>query len=337
MPVQPKPYLSLRYKLLIPLMSLGVVMFIMGYYGAREYLRNTIYRIMDEEVASITEFVADCMDEDELQALTSEVRGDFSANWPASMTDLRYWEQQECLVRVADYNTRAELYTYYAVDDKTLANGLDQWATLYPEESFVFAETFTAEDEEDMEYLLRGLQEKTNYPELKYDEDYEVYYYAVAMPLRNSSNQVIGGLVTYLDASWSVNSLQELSNYLLVIFVAVFIVVTGLVLFITHKTTAELAALKDASLRVADGDYTPVTLKPHKINDEVSTLAQLFNTMLEKVREREETLQHEVEELKVQIDMEKRQQDVKEIVESEFFQDLKQRAAAVRKQRSQKE
>jgi methyl-accepting chemotaxis protein len=337
MPVQSKSYLSLRYKLLIPLMSLGVVMFIMGYYGARTYLRDTIYQIMDEEVTSITEFVAECMDEDELQALTTEVRGDFSANWPASMTDPRYWEQQDCLVRVADYNSRAELYTYYAVDEETLANGLDQWATLFPDESYVFAETFIAEDEEDMQYLLQGLQEKTNYPELKYDEDYDVYYYAVAMPLRNSSNQVIGGLVTYLDAGWSVESLQELSNYLLVIFIAVFIVVTGLVLFITHKTTAELAALKDASLRVADGDYTPVTLKPHRINDEVSMLAQSFNTMLEKVREREETLQNEVEVLKIRIDMEKRTKDVKEVVETEFFQDLKKRAAAVRRQRSQKE
>lgn len=335
--VRTKPYLSLRYKLLIPLMSLGVLMFIMGYYGARAYLRDTIYRIMDEEVASITEFVADCMDENELQALTTELTGDFSANWPASMTDPRYWEQQECLVRVADYNTRAELYTYYAVDDETLANGLDQWATLYPEESFVFGETFTAEDEEDMEYLLLGLQEKTNYPELKYDEDYEIYYYAVVIPLRNSRNEVIGGLVTYLDAGWTVESLQELSNYLLLIFFAIFIVVTVLVLYITRKTTSELAALKDASLRVAGGDYTPISLKPHTIEDEVSTLAGLFNTMLDKVREREETLQTEVEQLKVQIDMEKRQNDVKEIVESEFFQDLKQRASEVRKQRTKKE
>jgi uncharacterized protein involved in exopolysaccharide biosynthesis len=59
--------------------------------------------------------------------------------------------------------------------------------------------------------------------------------------------------------------------------------------------------------------------------------------MLDKVEEREEKLEDQVEQLKVQIDMEKRNKDVKEIVESEFFQDLKQRAAEVRKQRSQKE
>lgn len=332
-----KRYLSLRYKLLIPLMGLGVLMFIMGYFGAREYLRSTIYEIMDEEVNSITEFVINCMDEDQLQALTTEVKGDFSVGWPESMTDTRYWDQQECLVQVDEYNPRTELYTYYVVDETTLANGLDQYATLYPEESYVFGETFTAEDEEDMEYLLKGLTETTRYPELKYDEESQIYYYAVVTPLRNSKNEIIGGLVIYLDAGTVVESLQVLSNYLIIIFISAFIVISILVLGITRNVTSELVALQATSKRVAEGDYTPISLKPHKVDDEVSNLTGLFNTMLDKVRQREETLQTQVEELQIQIDMEKRSKDVKDIVESEFFQDLKQRAAEVRKQRQQKE
>lgn len=332
-----KRYLSLRYKLLIPLMSLGLLMFIMGYFGAREYLQNTIYKIMDEEVASIRDFVTACMDVDELQALTTEVKGDFYENWPASMVDNRYWDQQECLVKVNDYNPRAELYTYYAVDENTLANGLDQWATLYPEESFVFGETFTAEEEEDFNYLLQGLQETTQYPELKFDDEAQIYYYAVVTPIRNSKNEVVGGLAIYLDAGGVVASLQLLSKYLIAIFSVLFIVVAALVLGITRSVTSELTALQSTSKRVAEGDYNPISLKQHTVNDEVSTLGELFNTMLGKVREREESLKVQVEELQFQIDNDKRSKDVKEIVESEFFQDLKQRAAEVRKQRAQKE
>jgi methyl-accepting chemotaxis protein len=332
-----KRYLSLRYKLLIPLMGLGVLMFIMGYFGAREYLRNTIYKIMDEEVKSITDFVTNCMDEDQLEALTTEVKGDFSVGWPESMTDTRYWDQQECLVQVDEFNPRTELYTYYAVDEKTLANGLDQYATLFPEDSYVFAETFTAADEEDMEYLLKGLTETTRYPDLEYDEEAQIYYYAVVTPLRNSKNEIIGGLAVYLDAGSVVESLQILSKYLIAIFGGLFIVVTLLVLGITRSVTSELITLQATSKRVAEGDYTAITLRPHKVNDEVSTLGELFNTMLDKVREREEDLQIQVEELKLQIDHEKRSTDVKEIVDSQFFKDLKQRAAEVRKQRQQKE
>lgn len=333
-----KPYLSLRYKLLIPLMSIGVLMFILGYFGAREYLRNTIYKLMNQEIDAVTEFVVNCLDEDELEALTREWNGyDETLGWPNGITDPRYWEQQACLEEVDAYNPRTEIYTYYQVDANTLADGLDQWASLQPEDSFIFGEAIPVEDGDDTEYLWRGLQQVTYYEELEYDEEADVYYHAAISPLFNSSGQVIGGLAVYLDAGVVVESLQELSNYLLLIFFAIFIVVTVLVLYITRKTTSELAALKDASLRVADGDYTPISLKPHTIDDEVSTLAGLFNTMLDKVREREETLQTEVEQLKVQIDMEKRQNDVKEIVESEFFQDLKQRASEVRKQRSKKE
>jgi len=332
-----KRYLSLRYKLLIPLMGLGLLMFVIGYFGAREYLRSTIYKIMDEEVDSIREFVTACMDVDELRALTIEVKGDFSENWPDSMTDNRYWDQQECLVKVSDYNPRAELYTYYAVDENTLANGLDQWATLYPEESFVFGETFTANDDDDFDYLVRGLQETTQYPELKFDDESQIYYYAVVTPLRNSKNEVVGGLAIYLDAGNVVESLQILSKYLIAIFSVLFIVIAALVLGITRNVTSELVALQSTSKRVAEGDYTPITLRSHRFNDEVSTLGGLFNTMLDKVREREKTLQIQVEELKIQIDNKKRSEDVQQIVDSEFFQDLKQKAAEVRKQREQKE
>jgi methyl-accepting chemotaxis protein len=331
-----KPYLSLRYKLLIPLMTLGIAMFIMGYFGAREYLRSTIYRIMNEEIDSITEFVKNCMDEDQLEVLTSgEAQYIASLGWPAGMTDSRYWEQQECLDKVYDYNPRAQLYTYYAVDETTLAYGLDQWATLDPEYSYILGDEISGDD--DIENLWRGLVSVNYYDELEYDETDDVYYHAVTSPLINSSGMVIGGLSVYLDAGWAVESLQELSNYLLVIFAAIFVLVTFLVLAITRTVTSELVVLQATSRRVADGDYTPISLKSHAVNDEVSTLADLFNSMLGKVREREETLQTEVAELKVQIDIEKRNKDVQEIVDSEFFQDLKQRAAEMRKEKSKKE
>jgi methyl-accepting chemotaxis protein len=276
------------------------------------------------------------MDEDQLQALTyGEVEYDDSAGWPTGMKDDRYWEQQACLDKVYDYNDRAQLYTYYAVDGTTLAYGIDQWATLDPEYSYILGDVISGDD--DIENLWLGLQATKYYDELEYDENDDVYYHAVTTPLRNSKGEVVGGLSIYLDAGWAVESLQELSNYLLAIFFVIFIVVTLLVLGITRTVTSELIALQALSKRVADGDYTPIALRPHKVNDEVSTLGELFNTMLDKVREREETLQHEVEELKIQIDSEKRSSDVKAIVESEFFQGLKTRAAEVRKQRQQKE
>ena len=117
----------------------------------------------------------------------------------------------------------------------------------------------------------------------------------------------------------------------------IFVVVTALVLAITKRAMSELGTLQAASRRVAEGDYTPIAIKPQKVDDELSTLAELFNTMLDKVEEREEILENQVEELKLKIDEEKRTKEVKEIVDSQFFKDLKERAAEVRRQRQQKE
>jgi HAMP domain-containing protein len=332
-----KPYLSLRYKLLIPLMVLGVVIFILSYYGARNYLRSTIYSIMDEEAVSITEFIAACMDEDALHALTAGVaQYDVSAGWPSGMTDPRYWEQQACLEAIYDYNPRAQIYTYHILNENTLVYGLDQWTTLSPESSFPFGDVIGGDDN-DLEFLWLGLEETYAYDELEYDEEFDVYYYAVNTPLINSRGNVIGGLSIFLDAGWAVEDLQILSEFLLIIFLVIFVVITVLVLAITRTAMSELGALQATSQRVADGDYTPISLNPHKVDDEVSTLAGLFNIMLDKVRVREETLKQEVVELKIQIDMGKRQKDVSEIVDTEFFQDLKQRATDLRKRKDKKD
>jgi methyl-accepting chemotaxis protein len=330
-----KRYLSLRYKLLIPLMSLGVLMFVLGYFGAKEYLRSTIYKIMINETDSVRQYVENCLDENQLQAVTSgDVEYDATAGWPAGMTDERYWAQADCLASVDEFNTGTEIFTYYQKENLTLAYGVDQWAVVEPEGSYALGEDVV--QDEDYGYLLRGLEGVTYYEELEYSEEDDIYYFAVTSPLRNSQGVVVGGLTIYLDASLAAESLQTLSDYLIVIFVVAFFVVALLVLGITRSVTSELVTLQATSKRVAGGDYTPISLKTHNVDDEVSTLTGLFNVMLDKVREREESLQTQVEQLKIQIDNEKRSKDVKQIVESEFFQDLKQRAAAARKQRQQK-
>lgn len=332
-----KPFLSLRYKLLIPLMSLGILMFIMGYFGARAYLRETIFNIMDEEVESILDYVDGCLNVDALETFTSNaVPDEISIGRSAAMNDPLYLEQEACIASVRQFNPRAWVYTYYPVDENTMAFGLDMWNVTSPKNGSPLGYTFTSADW-DFEQHRLGLQGMYTYDELGLDEETGLYFYGTTSPLVDSKGNLAGGIAVYLDAGWTVEQLQILSNYLLAIFVGIFVLVTVLVLTITQKSMSELGTLQAASRRVAEGDYTPIVVKPQRLDDELSTLAGLFNTMLDKVEEREETLENQVEELKLQIDHEKRAKDVKEIVESQFFKDLKGRAAEVRKQRQQKE
>jgi HAMP domain-containing protein len=251
------------------------------------------------------------------------------------MTDERYWDQQSCLDAIYQFNPRTDIYTYYLEEDGSLTLGLDQWVTIDPENSFSFRMPIVAEDT-DYDKLLLGLEGIYRYESLKYDAEYDVYYYATIVPIEDSSGETIGGLVIYLDANWVAESLQELSNTLLLFFAVIYVLVVLLVLFITRSTTRQLAELKAAASRVADGNYTPIAFEPQAVGDEVSALAALFNIMLDKVRGREESLKQEVVELKIQIDTEKSKKAVKAIVETEFFQDLQERATQLRKRTSKK-
>lgn len=55
--------------------------------------------------------------------------------------------------------------------------------------------------------------------------------------------------------------------------------------------------------------------------------------MSNEVQAREQRLQKQVQDLKIEIDESKRQEQVSEIVDSDFFQDLQSKARAIRRQR----
>jgi len=335
---KPKANLSLRLKVLLPLLVLITVIFAWSYIGIKQYISVTINNLLDEETAAIIDYVSNCIDVNTLESLiSSDVQYDQSSGWPDGMTDSRYWDIQVCLEDVDTFNPRAELFTYYAVDDKTLAYGVDQWATLEPDYSYPFREIVTQEGEDDYQAMFTGLMQIYHYPELKYAEQDDVYYYATITPLKSSSGNSVGALVVYLDANWVTENLKRVSNILLSIFALIYALVALLIWAITRNATSQLTKLKSAASRVADGDYTPISLKPQAIDDEVSTLAGLFNIMLDKVRTREETLKKKVIDLEIQIDMKKRSKDVQEIVDTDFFRDLQERASTIRKRRDDKD
>jgi HAMP domain-containing protein len=64
--------------------------------------------------------------------------------------------------------------------------------------------------------------------------------------------------------------------------------------------------------------------------DEIGQLARVFERMARQVYSREQKLKQQVRELRIEIDEAKRQQQVKEIVETDFFQDLALKAQQLR-------
>jgi CheY-like chemotaxis protein len=93
-----------------------------------------------------------------------------------------------------------------------------------------------------------------------------------------------------------------------------------------------VALLTKAAGAIEQGRFDPAELTPvADRDDELGTLARVFFRMASEVASREKQLRQEVERLKVEIDDARKTEQVAEITETTYFQDLQQKAANLRR------
>jgi nitrogen fixation/metabolism regulation signal transduction histidine kinase len=120
---------------------------------------------------------------------------------------------------------------------------------------------------------------------------------------------------------------------LLPVLVVSYAILMLLVLVIATSLTRPLNRLTQAVSRVADGEYDLDLSRvvPSRFPDEMYTLAEAFSVMAVRVAQREANLTNEVRRLKVEIDHARREEAVREIVDSDFFADLTAKAEQMRR------
>lgn len=95
------------------------------------------------------------------------------------------------------------------------------------------------------------------------------------------------------------------------------------------KVTAAAAA-------VESGAFEPASLNEvARREDALGQLARVFQRMANEVKAREQRLKNEVKELRIQIDEAKKAQQVAEITESEYFQNLQKMAGDMRRKQNE--
>jgi DNA repair ATPase RecN len=83
---------------------------------------------------------------------------------------------------------------------------------------------------------------------------------------------------------------------------------------------------------VEQGHYDPETLAPLAArDDELGRLARVFDRTAREVQARETQLRRQVEELRVEVDEARKTQQVAEITDTLYFQQLQQKAADLRR------
>ncbi len=324
-------FMSLRLKLLLPILALLTVIFIVAYVGLSAFLNNTVFGILDEESKTIIDSVTACLDGDMMAEMNADYGPGVESIAPGDVTDERYFTIMDCLDDAHQYNPRAELFTYQQNANGELMVMVDAVATWDDNESYWLNDPYWIEDEIEQEFMENGLVESDLGGMLFEEEDGN--WYETFAPVKTSSGAPAGGIGLYMKANDLVERLEALNTWMILAFIIIYALVVALVFYITGRVTRRLITLSVASDRVAAGDYTPLNLPDLKLDDEADRLAVAFNAMMDKVRVREETLQARVTQLEIQIDESRKAQQVSEIVDTEFFQDLAGRAAAMRQRR----
>ncbi len=144
----------------------------------------------------------------------------------------------------------------------------------------------------------------------------------------------------YLD--WMVGTVTPASSYMgqiqrdrniLVITISIFLITTaGLAVSLSDRVIAQPILAIARAAEAIELQVFELEGLSRLVNrqDELGQLARVFQNMAKQIQVREQQLKRQVKALKIEIDEVKRQKQVKEIVESDFFQDLTSKANSLR-------
>nr|MBN1230039.1 HAMP domain-containing protein [Anaerolineae bacterium] len=158
-------------------------------------------------------------------------------------------------------------------------------------------------------------------------------------PVTDSSGEVVGAIGIDFEASYVRDVQAGIRSKVFLAFGIVYSILFIFVFIIARQLTQPIISLTGVAERIADGDYEVdlASLISDKYKDEIDTLANVFDIMVGKVYQREQSLKKRVAELEIMIDQTKVNEQVSEIVDSDFFQELQAKAASIRNRSRSKE
>jgi len=317
-------FISLHVKLLVGFTVLFSVVFAIAFYWFYDFATDRAMGRIEEDMIDTLNGAIAGVDGDALIALAreGEPRDDGLTDDP------RYWQHLAWLETVHYIEPRATPYTYVKGEktNEVLFVG-DATVLVAPDrEAAAFLESYISKG--GMWGGLAGPNKKLE----PYDDRWGSWVSAYA-PIANSKGELVGAMGMDFRADYVRQVQQAIRDKVVIAFAITYAALFVLVFLISRGLTRPIIALTTVAERVAEGDYSQSVSALHSgtLRDEVSTLAQVFEMMIDKVREREERLKRQVQELRIEIDQAKKAKQVAEITETEYFHELREHAAMMRK------
>lgn len=341
-------YVKLQFKLAVVFTLLFSVVFAITFVWFYNYATGVAKTRIGEALQDDLAAAVERIDGDMFMALYNEAeptlfsdRGNSDPDDDVYYTDdPRYWQIAEWLHTVRTVDPNAQPWTFVRADQSTdptgffyVVDGLALDDPL-PNNTVNFKQHDTAIDGK----LFTGLDGTAVYLNDVYEWEDEWYVSGYA-PIMDSSGNVVAGLGIDYRARYIINVENEIRNLAIPAFVITYVVLFGLVYVTAQVLSRPIVSLTNVAERIGEGQYDQDFGEIHgrRFPDEIDTLASVFEVMIGKVAKREEKLKQQVADLQIQIDHSKRDEQVKEIVDNDFFQSLQTKAYEMRTRRQQSE
>ncbi len=324
-------FVGLRAKMLIGFTAIFTGIFAGTYYWFYSYASTLALERLRDNLVNAYRIVNAGIDGDSFEVLLEQPLSD---NGVRVENNPLYIAHQSWLVEITETEPRALAYTYTAGDDPGEIIWIgDAYRTILPDRS----PTQFKESYQDEVGLYEGLSE-TGVIMTPSQDEWGTWIIAYG-PIYNSSGEIVGALGVDFSANYLRNVQQQVRMAVLLIFAIAYLVLILLVYLVARKLTQPITRLTEISERIGNGDYSQsgqlAKFHQRQLRDEITQLAAVFEGMVDKVRQREVTLKQQITELKIEIDHSKRQQQVQEIVDTDYFQSLQKKARMMRRNRDE--
>lgn len=165
-----------------------------------------------------------------------------------------------------------------------------------------------------------------------YNDDQFGSWISTYIPLKDKSGNTLAILGVDFEADYVRQVQNAIKSRVLIVFILTYAFLFILVYFLSNIFSKPIVQLTKAAEQIGEGYYEHdlSIFNQKRLPDEISILANVFILMVSKVRQREERLKRQVAQLKIEIDESKRDKEVQQITETDFFQDLRAKALKLR-------
>jgi hypothetical protein len=331
-------FLSLRVKIWIGFILIFTPVFVASYYWFYQFTTQRVLQTVTDDLEQTINGALNVMDKDGFVQLYEE-ESENNPLCPAPDPDSEengyypenplYMEHELWLKDVQEIEPRTKIYTYVRGPNpgEIIAIGsTGYWRE--PRGGFKFCERYTSTTSR----IYEGLDKRVDVWDEPYTDSFGSWI-TTYMPIQDDSGKKIGAIGMDIEASYVEEVRQDILRSGALAFVISYILIFLLVFWLSGFLTRPIVGLAGVAKDIGEGDYSHEWQEGEtrrSFRDEIDTLTGVFKVMVDKVAERERNLRARVQQLEIMIDPSKLANQVQEIVESDFFQDLQSKVRGMR-------